>query len=207
MPLLTDKVIVIKSINYRESDKILTVVGKNFGKFPLIAKGIRKIESKNRGNIQTLSASEISFYRNQGMGVLTESKSIFAPDYSNSNLKGIERVLILLNKCIEEEDTSFDYYGKLYFVLENGFRDEDVNKFRLVLLKSMGLLAYDSCSGCRCCENVGYVNLENLEIFCKKCYLELNLKDKSALIPMNEVDYLSKKVTNYIDLYVQKSLF
>jgi len=36
-----DTVTVIKSINYSEADKILTVFGREFGKFSLFAKGIR----------------------------------------------------------------------------------------------------------------------------------------------------------------------
>ncbi len=207
MPVFKDEVIVIKSINYKEADKIITVIGKNFGKFPIIAKGIRKIESKNRGNIQTLSISQISFYRNRGMGVLLETKNIFSPNYSSSNLKGIERILSLLNRCVEEGDDSCDFYNKLDFVVRNEFRDEDVNKFRLFFLKNMGLLAYDSCSKCGTCDCVEYVNLESFEIFCKKCYLDNNTVDGSALIRSCDVDYFSKNLTNYIDLYVQKSLF
>lgn len=205
MPVFKDEVIVIKSINYREADKILTVVGKNFGKFPILAKGIRKIDSKNRGNIQTLSASYISFYRNKGMGVLLETKNIFSPDYSCSNLKGIERILSLLNKCVEEGETCCDFYEKFLFVLKNGFKDEDVNKFRLFFLKNMGLLPYDSCSICGSNEYIDFVNLENFEIFCKKCYL--NKEHSSELVKIKNFDYVSKNLTNYIDLYVQKSFF
>ena len=62
-----DTVIVLKSVNYSEADKVLTVLGKYTGKFSLFAKGIRKINSKNRGNMQTLSISDISFYEGRGL--------------------------------------------------------------------------------------------------------------------------------------------
>ncbi len=207
MPVFKDEVVVIKSINYGEADKILTVVGKNFGKFPIIAKGIRKIESKNRGNIQTLCISEISFYRNKGMGVLLETKNVFLPDYSSSNLRGIERILFLLNKCVEEGESSGEYYRKLIYVVKNGFDNSDVNKFRLFFLKNMGLLAYDSCSECGCSGSMEYVNLENFEIFCKKCYLEASSQEDKLFTKVKDVDYLSESLTNYIDVYVQKSFF
>lgn len=207
MRVFKDEVIVIKSINYGEADKILTVFGKNFGKFSIIAKGIRKIASKNRGNIQTLSITEISFYRAKGMGVLLETKNMFSPDYSSSNLKGIERVLLLLNRCVEEGDEACGLYDKLSFVVRKGFKDSDVNKFRLVFLKNMGLLSYESCSKCGSCDCIEYVNLESFEIFCKNCYLDSNVVNDSALIKVCNMDYLSKNLTNYIDLYVEKSLF
>ncbi len=207
MPVFKDEVVVIKSINYGEADKILTVVGKNFGKFPIIAKGIRKIESKNRGNIQTLCISGISFYRNKGMGILLETKNVFSPYYSSSNLRGIERILSLLNKCVEEGEASCEYYEKLGYVIKNGFKDSDVNKFRLFFLKNMGLLAYDSCSECGCSGSMEYVNLENFEIFCEKCYLSNSIVKDATFIKSKDVDYLSESLTNYIDVYVQKSLF
>jgi DNA repair protein RecO (recombination protein O) len=204
MPVLKDKVIIIKSVNYREVDKILTVVGKNFGKFPLLAKGIRKIDSKNRGNTQTLSVSSISFYRNRGMGVLIESKSVFAPEYSSVNLKGIERVLSLFNKFVEEDDTSYDFYEKLLFVLKNGFKDSDVNKFRLVFLKNMGLLSYSSCTKCEKTDEIAYINLVNFEIFCKKCYGNIDINQGMDLIEVDKIDYLSNKLTISIDNYIRK---
>lgn len=207
MPVFKDDVIVIKSINYGEADKILTVVGKNFGKFPLIAKGIRKIESKNRGNIQTLSASKISFYRNQGMGVLMESKNIFSPDYSISNLKGIERVLTLLNKCVEEGPESCEYYPKLYSVLKHDFREDYVNKFRLVFLKSMGLMPYRSCSKCGSNDCIEYLDMESFEIFCEKCYLEEKQSEICKFVKTCDINYVCKNFTNCIDLYIQKVLY
>jgi DNA repair protein RecO (recombination protein O) len=75
-----DTIIIIKSVNYSEADKVLTVFGKLNGKFALFAKGIRKINSKNRGNMQTLCISDISFYEGKGLPVLTESQLIYSPD-------------------------------------------------------------------------------------------------------------------------------
>ena len=40
-----DIVTVIKSVNYSEADKVLTIFGREYGKFAVFAKGIRKINS------------------------------------------------------------------------------------------------------------------------------------------------------------------
>ncbi len=198
MPIFKDEVIVIKSINYGEADKILTVIGKNFGKFPILAKGIRKIDSKNRGNMQTLSVSNINFYRNRGMGVLTESKNIFSLDYSFSNIKGIERVLFLLNRFVEEDGGCCEFYEKFFFVLKNGFKDEDVNKFRLIFLKNMGLISYGSCKVCGD-SNTAFIDLNHFELFCEKCYFE-------ELSPIKDLDYVSSVFSHCLDNYVLKVL-
>jgi len=199
MPIFKDEVVVIKSINYSEADKILTVIGRDYGKFPLLAKGIRKIDSKNRGNMQTLSVSGISFYRNKGMGVLTESKNILSPDYSGSNIHGIERVLFLLNNFIEEGGECGDLYDKLLFVIKSGCKNDDVNKFRLIFLKKMGLLSYDICNNCGSEEGVGYIDLKSFELFCKECYFK-------GLFDVKELDYLSSAFTESLDKYVFRVL-
>ena len=94
-----DTVTVIKSVNYSEADKILTVFGKHVGKFAVFARGIRKINSKNRGNMQTLSTSKIEFYEGKGLPLLTESQLVLScyPKDLKDNMHKIERVLVLFN--------------------------------------------------------------------------------------------------------------
>ena len=97
-----DTVIVLKSINYSEADRVLTVFGKYTGKFTLFAKGIRKINSKNRGNIQTLNVCDISFYEGKGLPLLTESQLIYSPDTDilKNRIEDIKRVLDILGKIL-----------------------------------------------------------------------------------------------------------
>ena len=95
-----DIVTVIKSVNYSEADKVLTVFGREYGKFAVFAKGIRKINSKNRGNMQTLCTSEISFYEGKGMPVLTESASVSSLNFDKLNVENIRRVSFMLNKFL-----------------------------------------------------------------------------------------------------------
>ena len=97
-----DTVIVLKSVNYSEADKVLTVLGKYLGKFALFAKGIRKINSRNRGNMQTLSISDISFYEGKGLPVLTESQLVYSSDVDILKNRGsdIKRVLDMINTVI-----------------------------------------------------------------------------------------------------------
>jgi len=47
--------IVLKSINYKDSDKIYTILTDNMGKVSALAKGVRKITSKRSGNLDTLN--------------------------------------------------------------------------------------------------------------------------------------------------------
>ena len=110
-----DIVTVIKSVNYSEADKVLTVFGKERGKFVLFAKGIRKINSKNRGNMQTFSTSKISFYEGKGMPLLTESELVDSLDLDNLHVTNVKRVLFMLNSFFQEGELSrtFNFYKEV----------------------------------------------------------------------------------------------
>ena len=47
--------VVLRSIDYRDSDKIFTLLSKNSGKITAAARGVRKISSRRGGNLDTLN--------------------------------------------------------------------------------------------------------------------------------------------------------
>ena len=113
-----DIVTVIKSVNYSEADKILTVFGRERGKFTLFAKGIRKINSKNRGNMQTLCTSSISFFEGKGMPLLTESQLECTLDIEHLHVQNVRRILFLLNKFIIEGEQYPPLFDSLHRALK-----------------------------------------------------------------------------------------
>lgn len=196
-----DSVVVIKSINYSEADKVLVVFGKNFGKYSIFAKGIRKIESKNRGNMQTLWTSNISFYEGKGMPVLTESELVNSIDYDSNSLdiKNAERILFLLNHLLEEYDPYPDVYDLLQSVLNKQLSLESVNKFRIKFLKEAGFL--QDWSVCHKCGNkdVKYIDFNNFALICENCY-----SNKDKLEKIGKDLYRSESFAKVLDRYVKK---
>jgi len=194
-----DTITVIKSINYSEADKILTVFGREFGKFSLFAKGIRKINSKNRGNMQTLCTSDISFYQGKGMPVLTESVLIRSLDMDKLQVKNIERVLFILNKFLQEYDPYPSIFDGLQSLLKREGDLEATNKLRIKILKDMGFLSdFSSCSLCGSKEDLKYLDTTSFALVCKNCYSKGNGK------PLGENPYSSKILTDTLDRYVRR---
>jgi len=194
-----DTITVIKSINYSEADKILTVFGREFGKFSLFAKGIRKINSKNRGNMQTLCTSDISFYQGKGMPVLTESVLIRSLDMDKLQVKNIERVLFILNKFLQEYDPYPSIFDGLQSLLKREGDLEATNKLRIKILKDMGFLSdFSSCSMCGGKENLKYLDTTSFALVCKNCYSKGNGK------PLGDSPYSSKILTDALDRYVRR---
>ena len=50
--------IVLKTHPYKESDSLVTVYFKDYGKMTLIARGVKKLKSKNASACQSLTLSE-----------------------------------------------------------------------------------------------------------------------------------------------------
>ncbi len=78
--------IVIKRKNFGEADRILTVLTKNKGKISIIAKGVRKINSKRSSHIELLNHCVIGVYEGK-MPILTEAETLSHFDVLKSDLK------------------------------------------------------------------------------------------------------------------------
>jgi len=97
--------LVIKSINFKDSDKIYTLLVRGLGKVSAKAKGVRKINSKRLSTLDTLNFIKVGLVGESDLRVLTETSLI----YSFSNLKGnLEKLktayyfLELVNKLLQE---------------------------------------------------------------------------------------------------------
>lgn len=194
-----DIVTVIKSVNYAEADKVLTVFGRERGKFTLFAKGVRKINSKNRGNMQTLSTSKISFYEGKGMPLLTESELVDTLDIEHLNVPNVKRILFLLNKFLQEGEEYPELFDSLQRALRKGLEIESTNKLRIIFLREMGFLEdFTKCKYCLSKSDIVFLDSKNFALVCKNCYSRG--RDK----PLGEKPYQSKVLTNALDEYIKR---
>ncbi|MFW6070797.1 MAG: DNA repair protein RecO [Candidatus Bipolaricaulota bacterium] len=94
---------VIKKVNFKDSDYIVTFFGGDSGKFAGLAKGARKFESKFGGVFDLLNYVEVVYYEGSGLDFLKEGELIrnweglrTAPDAINAGLRcarTIDRIL------------------------------------------------------------------------------------------------------------------
>lgn len=80
MPDLKTKAIILKRINFRESDRILTILTPE-GRLTCLAKGVRKEKSKLAGGIEMFSLSDVIIHEDK----TSKQKSVVV----NSSLFGI----------------------------------------------------------------------------------------------------------------------
>lgn len=201
-----DQIIVLKSTNYSEADKILTVYGKDSGKFAILAKGIRKIASKNRGNTQTLSISDISFYKAKGLPLLLETKSIYTPDYTTVDIANTQRVLSMVNKMVDEGQSSEKNFNALVSAIKHNLETEYINRFRILFLMEEGLISdMRTCGVCLDSKDVSSIQLSSFTTICNDC-LKNNKSSYNDTMKLGKDIYSNVKFTEALDIYVNNIL-
>lgn len=194
-----DTVTIIKSVNYSEADKVLTVFGKEYGKFTLFAKGIRKLTSKNRGNMQTLCTSQVAFYEGKGLPVLTESAPISSLNFDKLEVRNIRRVLFMLNKFLQEYDPYPKLFDALQVALKQNLTLSATNKLRIRFLMEMGFLEdFSECKYCHSNEDLKYLDKESFALVCKNCYSRYGAR------ALGNNPYESVVLTSALDAYIKK---
>lgn len=201
MALLKDEIIVLKGINYSEADKIITVFSKNRGKYSLIAKGVRKIESKNRPSIQTLSHSSITYYEGTNLSVLVEASLIYIPEVDKEKMNNVAKVLRLINKLAPEEVEDVELFNALQRIVKQDYDLRSVNKFRIWVLEHLGFLSdMRKCNVCGKSDKINKIDLNRMIVICDNCLgSKVTIRNLSEI---RDIKYESLAFDNAIDKYI-----
>lgn len=137
--------IIIKRRNFRDSDRILTVLTKTHGKIYVKASGVRKINSRRSGHIELLNHSMLSLYKGNGFPILTEATTINNFTSLKSNLTDIGLVLHLCELidglCPENQENNQVYSLFLRTINELMIAESKkaiIKEFEMQLLKILG---------------------------------------------------------------------
>jgi DNA repair protein RecO (recombination protein O) len=76
MPLFETNAIVTRSLNYGESDKIITFFSKDFGRIRGIAKGARRSRKRFQNALGLFSHIRLIFFDREGAGLVRQSSDI-----------------------------------------------------------------------------------------------------------------------------------
>ena len=158
MSIQTTEAIVLRSINFAESSKIVTFYSPQFGKIKGIAKGARSAKSKFGSSLEIFSHIVLVFYQKK-----TDIQLVSQCDLKNPFLN-IRNDLIrtayasyfieLFNKTIEgaqDSEQIFDLIINALITLETTNVDQEVlaHFFEIKLLKILGCIpVFDRCVNC-----------------------------------------------------------
>lgn len=135
------KAVILSRRNYRETDRIITVLTPEFGKLRLIAKGSRVMKSKLAGGIELFTVNDIGFLRGRGeMATLIYSRLDINFPNIISDINRVQEGYSLLRTIdrTTEDETEPEYFYLLQWALA-GLNDfsVDVETIRLWFLSKL----------------------------------------------------------------------
>jgi DNA repair protein RecO (recombination protein O) len=144
MPSHKTSGVVLKSLNYGEADKILTIFTERFGKIKAIAKGVKKIKSHLAGSLEPFMLLDMQLHEGKTFYIVTGAR--IERDFPNihTDIRKTAQAFFLgelIDKFLQEEQRLTDVF--MLFVsslesLENSDRLIFVRAFELKLLEALG---------------------------------------------------------------------
>ena len=143
--------IVIKKQNKKESDQLLTVLTKEFGKVVFVAKGVRKESAKLAGHLGLFNMSEINFIQGRQQRIITsalEMESFINLKKDPAKVEVAKRTAELTDRCLLGEEPDERVFNLVLGALDYLNRKE-LNQFELKMFlrylefKLLSLLGYE----------------------------------------------------------------
>jgi len=144
--------IVLRRINFGEADKIITVYSKRYGKLTLLAKGIRRMTSRKRGNLEVFNQVIFFAAKGKGMDIITETELVESFSSLRGNLHKVAcayQLCEMVDKLTVEESEQDGVFELLSDNLKklNNLSLENysffLGNFGLNLLKLLGFWPHD----------------------------------------------------------------
>jgi len=158
MPLFKTNAIVTRSLNYGESDKIVTFFSQDFGKIRGIAKGARRSKKRFQNALGLFSHLRLIFFDREGVGLVrAESGDILhAFPGIRDNLTKIyygNYFLELVNEMAGEREANPEAFHLLLFFLLDLEEGEPLEeRLRMFEIRMLSLFGYQpSLKGCAVC--------------------------------------------------------
>lgn len=183
MKKINTAAVVLKSLNYRDSDKIYTLFSKDFGKISVIARGVRKISSRRGGSMDTLNLVKVGLSETKGGirqldEVLVLNSFGKLKDVYNLSTK-CSYIAELVHKTTEEGENARDLFELLVKFLKIAQKfpeniDLALRYFEIHYLELMGY-GFDNevCSKCKNPLNLSegefYLDVAHGSFVCNAC--------------------------------------
>lgn len=188
--------IVLKSQDYGETHKIITVFSKDIGKITAIARGANKPKSKLSAVSQVFIKGDFLVYLTKGLGTVQQGQTINSHRYIREDIiktAYAAYMLELTDKLMEKNTPDPFIYQQLQLTLD-WMNKEDAFMIPL-LMYEMKLFAkggfapiVDSCVNCGQTEDLTSFSIQEGGVLCRRCY---PIDSRAIQLPMNLIKALS----------------
>ncbi|MFH1291828.1 MAG: DNA repair protein RecO [bacterium] len=189
--------LVLTRRDFREVDQIISFYTKDLGKLDLLAKGVKKITSKNSGNLLPGALVEIEIAKGKEVDHLTKVQPLELFKNSRKDLKKIlmvDYVVKLVDKLVsvgeKDQEVFFILFDWLCFLERNDTVCESlIFGFIIQLFKILGFqMDLENCIECGTTGNFVGFSILGGGVVCGEC------KQSQAVVALNrgQYNYLQK---------------
>lgn len=137
--------IVIRSMDYGEGNKIITLCTESGGKIGVLVRGAKKPKSRHTGLTQVFTHGEYVFFRNQGLGTLNQGEIIESHHLLREDIVKAAYASYaceLLDRVLQDEETGSFWFKQLKACLTALNEDKDpaviISLYEMKILQSAG---------------------------------------------------------------------
>ncbi|MFS0786287.1 DNA repair protein RecO [Shouchella sp. 1P09AA] len=176
--LIKEEGIILKTIDYGESNKIATVLTKDHGKITLMAKGAKKPNSRYAAVMQPFVHGSFVYFKGNGLPTISQGEIIKSFKHVHFDLfKAAYAAYIteLMDKLTEERKPYLFLFDWLYLSIEQIDKGQDPEIIaRIIDLKMLSIAGakpnIDGCASCRSVERDPVVfSLTFAGFLCRVC--------------------------------------
>ncbi|MFN2463066.1 MAG: DNA repair protein RecO [Candidatus Dormibacteria bacterium] len=128
MPIYTAEAVVLRKVDYGEADRILTLLTRERGKIPAIAKSVRKAKSRMAGQLDVFSHGRMLLAEGKSMDVVTQFQRITENSALGAELRraAVASVVVeVADKVLEDRHAAPEMFGLVVDALAH-LSDRDV---------------------------------------------------------------------------------
>lgn len=182
---------VLRSIDFGESDRIVTVLSREVGKISLLAKGARKTESRFGAALELLNLSEFIYYHREGLKFLSQADILDAFPQLKGDYERLSTALRCarwIHRLLEEEHAEERIFSLFHQLLEVLKSQEGTAiyelAFKLKLLACLGLAPrLDRCTVCsRLLNEQSWFSYEKGGMICQRCHAGKGAQGQGVLL-------------------------
>ena len=203
--------VILHSLNYSDSSKIITMYSKDFGKIKFLVKGARSNKNKFGSSLEPLTFSRAHFYKKNDRTLHLVSKcELIKP--ATSLMKNFEQlsfafaVIEIVKLVFEDEEKNEEIYKLVSDALNciSKSKDNFIVIYFLFLIKLLKFSGFElNLENCKFCNKRNsevveeiFVNITNGNVFCKICHnktkhgeVKISTKTKIGLFEINNSDF------------------
>lgn len=177
MGLHRTEAIVIRSMDYGEGNKIITLFTKDEGKVGVIARGAKKVKSRLGAVTQLFTHGEFVYYRTGRLGTLNHGEIVYSRHLLREDIRLAAHAAYmaeLVDRALQDEEAGSFLFSQLQAAcdaLETG-KDAQIvtHLFEMRILSAAGYTpVLDECAGCGRTEGPFALSVSSGGILCPNC--------------------------------------